>query len=313
MLRRSMVRALQKDERLEVMSAGNVSTARALIFAHRPRVVISDLSLPDGTGLEVVQAMDEIGLFVPVILVTAYMVRFKAMIPRRSQIEVHEKPLPIEKLRRRVEAALDQPQSTPDLTPFTVADYIQLAELGRRSVVINVTEADGREGEIIVIKGQAWWARDSRGDGEAAFRRLVLAGGLGEDSPLAQCRPLANEAAPRNIHQPMQELLLDSVRELDERTRDLGPFSSISEDLVVTGSDGPEPAVSDVEFEIEEALESSTESFEDLYDRGIEALLDKRYPEARRAFEAAARLQPTNASVQANLERLSALGYGDAP
>ena len=44
---------------------------------------------------------------------------------------------------------------------------------------------------------------------------------------------------------------------------------------------------------------------------GIEALLAKRYPEARRAFEAAARLQPANPSVQANLERLAALGYGD--
>ncbi|NJK88134.1 MAG: OmpA family protein [Myxococcales bacterium] len=242
-----MVRAIEKHPGLKVYAAGDVSTAEALLRKFRPRLVVSDIGLPDGTGLELIQIMEDVALFVPVIFITAYIGRFGSLIPRRSHIEVHEKPVSIEALRRMVEERL-HPSATLDLqTPFSVADYVQLAEMGRRSVVITVEVSDGSKGEIIIRAGQVWWARDNHGEGDAAFRRLVVSGGLGGDGSIAQCRSLLTEDVPRNIEAPMQSLLLDTARELDEASRDIAAWisepaiedSALGRDLVIPAPHEP--------------------------------------------------------------------------
>lgn len=329
-LRRSLVRAFEKDARLNVLSAESVSTAKALIGKHRPRVVVSDLNLPDGTGLELLRAMDEIGLFVPVIFVTAYIGQFGAIIPRRSHIEVHEKPLPIETLRRIVDDRLNQPLTLDAATPFSVADYVQLAEMGRKSVVISIDLADGSEGEIVVRSGEAWWARDNEGEGEHAFRRLMVAGGLGGDGSVARCRPLLTEYLPRNITGSMQELLLDCAREFDEASRDAGGRGASFEDMNAAFPFEGSRAEDDVALEPRQHLSADLQlditkpvspppapadpydglGFEALFERGVDALLAKRFDQAYVIFGRASELRPDNPSVRANLDRLKTMGFG---
>ena len=67
LIRQGLARAFERTEGLEVVAqAGNVAEALAAYAVHRPDVVVTDLQLPDGTGLDIVRAIrqenDAIGL-----------------------------------------------------------------------------------------------------------------------------------------------------------------------------------------------------------------------------------------------------------
>lgn len=177
-------------------------------------------------------------------------------------------------------AVIQGGQEADDEQPFSLTDYLQLASLGKRSVIVSVQQ-DEVSGEIVVRDGEAWFAKDRSGEGEDAFRRLLVGGGLRRDLP-ARCRPLRAGFVPRNIHAPLESLLLDTARRWDEQG---GASLAIPED-------------GDSHFEV-------------FFDEGIEALLRKDYGEALAAFSAAAQLRPADLLVRANLERLAALGYGE--
>ena len=171
--------------------------------------------------------------------------------------------------------------------PFSVADYVQLAGLGGHSVVVSVQGGWGARGEIVVRDGQIWWAKDALGEGEEAFRRLIIAGGLEAKAP-ARCRPLGAVPVPRNIQTPLASLLLDTARAWDEGLRDAQPSTPPTQ--------------------LEDAL--CRDHFDAFFEEGVDALLRKDYTEAYAAFSAAGALRPTDSLVQANLQRLRQLGYG---
>jgi hypothetical protein len=171
--------------------------------------------------------------------------------------------------------------------PFSVADYVQLAGLGGHSVVVSVDAGFSARGEIVVRKGQAWWAKDAHGEGEEAFRRLIIAGGLQSRAP-ARCRPLGAVPVPRNIQSSLESLLLDTARAWDEGRREPAGL--------------PPPSAHD-----EELAQSHFVAF---FEEGVDALLRKDYGEAYAAFSAAADLRPGDHLVQTNLQRLRELGFG---
>jgi DNA-binding response OmpR family regulator len=55
-----------------VVTAGSQHEGLSLVMAEPPRLVISDLRLPDGNGIEIVQAARALDPPVPVIVVTAF-------------------------------------------------------------------------------------------------------------------------------------------------------------------------------------------------------------------------------------------------
>jgi DNA-binding NarL/FixJ family response regulator len=67
LIRQGLARAFERTEGLEVVAqAATVSEALAAYAAHRPDAVVTDLQLPDGTGLDIVRAVrldsDSVGL-----------------------------------------------------------------------------------------------------------------------------------------------------------------------------------------------------------------------------------------------------------
>ena len=181
--------------------------------------------------------------------------------------------------------------------PFTLADYVQLAGMGRRSVRLEVTQAGKHLGEVLIHHGEAWHARDRRGEGPRALSRLL-------DAPetSVSAHPYA-DTPTRTLAGSCEALLLDHLRRQDEgRPLDLGADLALDE-LTAATSPLPQPTRS--------AAPSALAglSFDALYSLGVEALLDRRYPQAYEAFEAASRVG-TSPSLRANLERLRTMGYG---
>jgi CheY-like chemotaxis protein len=210
MLRTSMARGLRRIPGLEVLEAGTLAEARQLAVAARPHLVVSDLDLPDGTGIELLTDLARAGLRIPVVFVSAYVGEYSDQLPQFGGIEVHEKPLSLADLRSTVLDRLGP--VVQNEAPFHVTDYIQLACMGGRSVLLSLQSGGRLVGEIIISSGHLWSARDGKGEGEEAFRRLVFRAGLA-----VVVRAIGDAGVyPRNLEGSGQHVLLEAARLQDE-------------------------------------------------------------------------------------------------
>ncbi len=283
-LRASMVRGLAKLSGVSVLAAGSVDEACAIIGAAAPQLVITDLNLPGRSGLEVIAELDRVGARVPVVVASAYLRRFD--VPQRPGVVLLEKPVALSQLREVVVKQLAL-ETSPG--PFSLADYVQLAGMGRRSVSLDVAR-DGRSvGEVAVHQGEAWHARDAQGAGPEALSRLLDAADVA-----VTARPLA--AVPeRTLEGSCESALLDHLRRQDEAARPAR--GTLPYDLSTPPAPHDPPSA------------EPAPTFAALYERGVEALLDREYHDAFEAFAAASRLG-SSPSLTANLARLRTLGFG---
>ena len=209
MLRASMVKGLTKLASVTLIDAGSLREARRLAEQHRPVLVVSDLDLPDGSGIEMASTLDAIGLRVPILFVSAYVREYQGRLPKRPGIEVYEKPLPLERLRSAVEAHLG---IEAEASPFGVIDFVQLAGMGRRSVVVEVRGRIAGSGRIVIRAGEVWSARDERGEGMEAFKRLAFL-----RDAVVTCRSFdRRDSSPRIIQGGCESVLLEAARQYDE-------------------------------------------------------------------------------------------------
>lgn len=198
---------LSKIRGVSVIAASNVAEARAMIHEQPPKVVILDLQLPDGTGLDVAATLEAFGSHAVLIVVSAHLDDFRPAIYPNERIHLLSKPVPLRELLQIVEQVALSADSVP---PFSVADYVQLACMGHHSVTIE-SSTSGSHGYITIEKGQPWFAQDEQGVGVPAFNRLVLATGR-------QVRVLTDKRrlGPRNLTERWELLLLDAMRLGDE-------------------------------------------------------------------------------------------------
>lgn len=319
-LRHSMVRGLSKLTGVELADAATATEARRAIAQKKPDLVISDLSLPDGSGIDVASELDRLGHRIPIVFISAFLGKYKSRIPTRNDIEVYEKPVPLEQLRSIVERRLGVEDEAP--SPFGVADYVQLAGMGRHSVLIEVRGSTGR-GEVFIHRGELWSAADKLGNGLEAFRRLAFL-----QSAQVTCRTLGrDDLPPRNIDGSAESVLLDAARAFDERGKtasDLdenwdAAFTETRKNTVVPPAP-PSSRPATPRGSIRAARRSSrpapalsaaarAKAFDDAYERGVDALLEKDYPTALVAFKEARELKPDDRRVVANLTRLRDMGY----
>lgn len=339
-LRGSMARGLGKMPSLTVVEAGNLPQALDVIDSAPPDVIVSDIDLPGRTGLELIGELSRRGLSIPILYVSAYLKAYRSQIPPNANVEVIEKPVPLEQLRDWIS---ERVKSTGQRAPFCAADYVQLAGMGRNTVEILVTTREG-PGRILVVKGEVWSARDPRGRGVAAFKRCAF-----HREGIVECRALEGDPGPREIEAGAEALLIDAARELDEQGRDGGVRAARTTSQVLraaaaaTSRGTPRPAPSAAPAPARTSTGSTPVArpartptgatpvvaappppppapepppapqgpeFGELWDRGIQALLSKDYPAALKAFLEAQVLRPDDPRVTANLKRLEDLGFG---
>lgn len=243
-LRHALCRVLRQYPDLTVFDTGSLADAIRLL-EQRPHLVVSDLDLPDGSGLDLLQELAFRGLRIPVVFVTAYLSRYQSDMPASAHIDVLEKPFSIQDLSALILTRLDHHSAAPSQSAFTVADYLQLAGMARRDVCLTISSAQGALGKIIVQDGQTAWAEDQLGHGVEAFRRLAFL-------PQADviCQPAKGRVQAPNVQGSLEQLLLDAARQLDEQGRDSAPVIEIESVAPISapspqrtnGAKGPPPA-----------------------------------------------------------------------
>lgn len=227
---------LAKIRNISAIGAATVAEARALIQEAQPQVVVLDMRLPDGTGLDVIAALEAASANALVIVASAYLDDYRGKLPRSERVHLLGKPVPMHELRRIVENAVT---NTSTLSPFTVLDYVQLACMGHHSAIIECYGSAGR-GEIIIEKGELWSAEDRQGHGVAAFDRLLMA-------KRANARPLSDrrQLPPRNLSDRWELMVLDTLRAQDEQSpkgASVGSSVAVQHSLPATAAKAAEPA-----------------------------------------------------------------------
>lgn len=276
MLRAALVEGLARLPGISVVGAASVAAALREVDATPPSLVISDIDLPDRSGLELLGELGARGLKPHLVFMSAYVKAYRAQIPTYAGVEVLEKPVTLDQLRTLVTQRLRQP--VPDASPFGLCDFLQLASLGHHSVLIEVESATD-VGQVLVVQGQAWSASDQRSTGIEAFTHLAQA-------PNAQVRCQAFNADPglRTLEGSVEGLLLETARLADEAAHARARAPQQLE----------QPA-------------APSESFDTWFERGVEASLARRHQAALEAFRAAAAVNPADSKTQANIMRLEEL------
>jgi CheY-like chemotaxis protein len=219
-LRTGFVRFLQDRGQFEVTAVGTLKEAVSALSARAPQLVITDLELPDGCGLDLLSELTARKLTIPVVVVTAFRSRFQAQLAESPHLEIVTKPFDAKRL---LQLLRDKLKSEPPTSAFSVADYLQLAGMARRSVSLQVNQGGRELGQITVVEGVPRFAIDLTGEGEAAFRRLAML----QDCNIV-CEPLGGEPPRLNLSGSLEHLLIDAARESDESARaavraDFGP------------------------------------------------------------------------------------------
>ncbi len=252
-LRSSMARGLRKVHGVEVDEAATVDEALAFLDDSPPQLVLSDLDLPGRSGIEILGELGRRKLDVPVVFISAYLKAYGALIPKHANVEVREKPVGIDELRSLVAARVAPREKPPDSSPFSAADFVQLACMGRHSVAVELRRGSRLAGSIRVAEGEIWSAVDETGSGPEALRRILFA-----SDGLVTCRTLFGTPGSRDVFGGWQELLIDAARIQDEET----------EEARAPKPEGPHPA------ETVPAPEAD-DGFDAAFDEGVSALLRK--------------------------------------
>jgi DNA-binding NarL/FixJ family response regulator len=73
LIRQGLAKAFERDEGMEIVAqAGSVVQALAAYDAHKPDVLVTDLQLPDGTGLDIIRAIRQRDETIGLVVVTMH-------------------------------------------------------------------------------------------------------------------------------------------------------------------------------------------------------------------------------------------------
>jgi len=186
-------------------------------------------------------------------------------------------------------------------SPFGVADYVQLAGMSRRSVILEVQGLVAGRGTIYIDAGSLWSARDERGEHEIREPRSLE---ISCESALLDAARIHDEMrAPRRLLSSRPPAM---AAEVDQSWDSLPSMRPPAMSTVQKVASVPPP--NNVTSITREPL-PPPRGFAELYDEGVEHLLRRHFADAYRAFCAADAARPGDSLVRANLLRLEQMGY----
>ena len=156
---------------LEVDKAGNVREALAKLAAHRYDLCLTDMRMPDGDGLQVVQHIMQNNLDVPVAVITAHGNMENAVAALKfGAFDYLAKPVSLDQLRALVKSALKLPQSGPS------GDKMLLGHSPAMQKVRDLIKRVARSQAPVHISGES-------GSGKELAARLIVQSGARHDQP----------------------------------------------------------------------------------------------------------------------------------
>ena len=156
---------------LEVDTAGNVREALAKLAARRYGLCLTDMRMPDGDGLQVVQHIMQNNLDVPVAVITAHGNMENAVTALKAgAFDYLAKPVSLDQLRALVKSALSMPQAGLS------GDKMLLGHSPAMQKVRDLIKRVARSQAPVHISGES-------GSGKELAARLIVQSGARHDQP----------------------------------------------------------------------------------------------------------------------------------
>lgn len=156
---------------LDVDRAGNVRDALAKLAARRYGLCLTDMRMPDGDGLQVVQHIMQNNLDVPVAVITAHGNMENAVAALKAgAFDYLSKPVSLDQLRALVKSALKLPQAGPS------SDRMLLGHSPAMQKARDLIKRVARSQAPVHISGES-------GSGKELAARLIVQSGARHDQP----------------------------------------------------------------------------------------------------------------------------------
>ncbi|TMQ69241.1 MAG: sigma-54-dependent Fis family transcriptional regulator [Candidatus Eisenbacteria bacterium] len=183
-IRHFVCKALE-DEGYDVQSSGSVREARAAFEAAMPDVVLLDLKLPDGTGLELLREIKKVQPEVVVILMTAFG-ELETAVEAMSggAFWFVKKPFQNEELLALVDRGVDSQKTWIELRrlrhrAFSDADYLHSQSPAMQEVYAIAEQVALGETTMVLIAGES-------GTGKEYFANLIHRMSARHDQPFVE-------------------------------------------------------------------------------------------------------------------------------
>lgn len=320
----------QDNHRYDVLLARSAEIAQQILTDTHVDVLVTDVHLPEKSGMDLLGWVAVQAPSTRVIVMTAFDISgIKDRAHAFGCLRLVRKPFDVHEMRAAIVRAMSVRDTfTGNLSELSCVDVIQMLCIARKTTALRLSEGDSA-GVIHVVNGEivhAVWD-DIVGE-EAFFRILAVKNGLFHTSPLPP-------DIERTIKGDWQYLMIEGLRRLDEAAAANGhveaerpsvrpapappavpetpettsPFSrprpveregssvtlarSTMGSMLSGPTSVPTPSSAPARPEVTK-----------LVDEGFSALRAGRRDDARRAWEAAFKLDPSNRMLELNLRKL---------
>jgi CheY-like chemotaxis protein len=323
-------RALYQDsDRCDVLLAGSAEIAQQILEGVRIDVLVTDVHLPEKSGMDLLSWVAVQAPATRVIVMTAFDVSgIRDRAHAFGCLRLVRKPFDVQEMRAEILRALTLKDTFGgDLAELSCVDVIQMLCLGRKSVALRLTEGSST-GVVHIENGEPVHAVWDDLSGEAAFFRvLAVHRGVFNTSPLPS-------DVERSIRNEWQYLLMEGLRRLDEaaaRGEGERPRRSLVPSSRPPPPRAPAPTTPEAPVALARAREDAgatvvlsrtsmgsmlhgpgnevdgppkSPEVSRLIEEGFRALRAGRRDDARRSWEEAFGLEPTNRMLELNLKKL---------
>ena len=253
---RSALRRELEGHGFEVRAAAAVDEALTALAERPTDIVLTDLRLGGQDGIDLLKRLPAVASRARTILMSAYATaRDHQIATELGAVMVLVKPFTSSELLRTIQKAIDcETGFQGSIHGLSLIDMAQMFHLAQRSVSIRVHQPGAPPSKIHFLKGQIVHAEHRNLRGAQALRTI-----LATPSGTLSTAALADDV-PQTIDQPFEQLLLQSLSELDEeahasrrRSRAARRRASFGDLADLLGDPEPEPTTSAADEEAEPA------------------------------------------------------------
>ncbi len=228
-----------------VIMAANGKEAMQHLDQEKINLVVTDLRMPEMDGFELLAHLTGAYPFMPSIVMTAFATpEIEERLNKTGTSKLLEKPIDIEKLAHAIREGLRQSSEEGGLAGFSLANFLQLLEMEKKTCLLNV-RGEGIHGHIYINQGQVHAAVSGTLKGEDAVYHM-----LASDHANITFQKLPNRKIQQMIKIPLMSLLMEAMRRKDEQQNEPmqadNPVSPAEMTETVT-DDASEQVITDVQ------------------------------------------------------------------